>query len=1027
MNTIRICQSCGLPLPADAPAGLCPQCLLKSDAPTQTPGEAASTSAKAERPAPTPGQTFGDYRILRLLGLGGMGEVYEAEHVETGRRIALKVMSHGLASEADRKRFLREGRLAASVNHPNVVYIHGSEEIAGAPVIAMELVHGGTLKDWLKRGSPIPAAKAIEAVLQIIAGLDAAQTAGVLHRDIKPANCFVDADGSVKVGDFGLSVSTLARGESLLTATGSVLGTPAYASPEQLRGEELDATSDIYSVGATLYHLLTGRTPFRATDFVKLITEVLDKQPEAPNAVRQDVPAELSRIVMRCLAKDRRTRFQTYGQLREALLPFRATESVPASPARRFLAGLLDDLLAYGPSLLYIVYWSLDPLDSLIRERTPLAALLWLPFFLWYLLYYAIAEGRWGAGIGKTICGLRVIGPDRHAPGLLRAMLRTVVYMAPVTLPSFIVMALVPLAEMRAALARDDVAITDWLWLPLFLLLFVTMRRRNGYAAVHDLASGTRVIVRPRTELRPRSEETVLAEGGTVTPPKKLGPYELQTSLWKTAEEELILAFDPALRRRIWIHLRAENAGPVSAVRRDLNRPARLRWLNAGQWDNRVWNAYEASDGVPLLTLAQEPQSWRAVRFWLLDLAEEISTGLTDPPTAPCLALERIWIAANGRASILDFCCPGLPQAGAVTTPISLNGVEDMQRFLDLVANTALQRPSGGTARENGAALVPLHAQSFLSTLARHAFEQAEFIVGNLHSLISKPARITRAWRAASLTLAPAIILGFSLLLVGMISFERIRWERRWAALYPGKASLRTAAQVYTESIKQYRKGEITDKEVESNRIYLVNRFGPVLADDAFWRDQELTGVFTESERTQLRKAVREDTAPSPEVAQEAERSVTPRIREQERIERAGMGWIVIGGLVCGAAAFSLLEFMGWLFFGQSLILRLFGIAVVDRQGQSVTRLRLLWRWLIVWVPIGIIGALVAGFAAFALAARATLIFQLGPDSDRVIAILPWVLTTSAGAIWLGIMAYAISRPQQGLVDRLAGTKLVPN
>src|SRR5436190_14791247 len=278
MNTIRLCPGCGAPLTSDAPGGLCPQCLLQ----TQVIGEEELAALPAARAVPVPGETFGDYRILKLLGHGGMGEVYEAEHVTTARRVALKVMRHTLASEQDRKRFLREGRLAASVNHPNVVYIHGSEEIDGAPAIAMELVHGGTLKDRLKREGPLPVSEAVEAALQIIDGLEAAHAAGVLHRDIKPANCFVTADGSVKVGDFGLSVSTLARGESLITASGAVMGTPAYASPEQLRGEELDVTSDIYSVGATLYHLLTGKTPFNATDFVKLITEVLDKEPDAP-------------------------------------------------------------------------------------------------------------------------------------------------------------------------------------------------------------------------------------------------------------------------------------------------------------------------------------------------------------------------------------------------------------------------------------------------------------------------------------------------------------------------------------------------------------------------------------------------------------------------------------------------------------------------------------------------------------------------------------------------------------------------
>jgi len=215
MKTLILCPTCQQPLPADAPGRLCPACLLAS-----VPSGPSAPPGARPQSRPVAGSDFGPYQIVRLLGRGGMGMVFEAELRGSGRRVALKVMSHGLTSEADRKRFLREGRLAAAVNHPNVVYVHGSYEIEGMPVIAMELVAGGTLQDQLYQSGTLTAQAATEAGLQMIAGLEAAEAAGVLHRDIKPANCFVGADGMVKIGDFGLSVSTFARGESLLTNCG---------------------------------------------------------------------------------------------------------------------------------------------------------------------------------------------------------------------------------------------------------------------------------------------------------------------------------------------------------------------------------------------------------------------------------------------------------------------------------------------------------------------------------------------------------------------------------------------------------------------------------------------------------------------------------------------------------------------------------------------------------------------------------------------------------------------------------------
>jgi len=287
MATILSCKSCGVALPADAPEGLCPRCLVNAGLMTELAARNAATIAVAPsqrvpesvsastEPTVSPRQLFGGYRIERALGKGGMGAVFEAEELASGRRVALKVLGHALDSSEARARFLREGRLAATVNHPNSVYIFGTEEIDSTPVITMELVSGGTLQQRVKERGPLPIAEAVDAIVQVIAGLEAAAEKGVLHRDVKPSNCFIDADGTVKVGDFGLSISMLVKAEVTLTASGMFLGTPAYASPEQLRGDELDARSDIYAVGVTLYFLLTGKTPFHSENMVQLVATVL--------------------------------------------------------------------------------------------------------------------------------------------------------------------------------------------------------------------------------------------------------------------------------------------------------------------------------------------------------------------------------------------------------------------------------------------------------------------------------------------------------------------------------------------------------------------------------------------------------------------------------------------------------------------------------------------------------------------------------------------------------------------------------
>jgi len=428
MPPVTQCLECGADIPADA-QGLCPKCLLKLGLASQFGGASvADAGARAPVPPPRMPFDFGEYRVIRLLGRGGMGAVYEAEQRATGRRVALKVLGHTIDSPEMRKRFLREGRLAAAVNHPNSVYIYGTEEIDTTPVIAMELVAGGTLKDEVKRRGPLPVRDAVDAVLHVVAGLEAAQAGGVLHRDVKPANCFAAPDGTVKVGDFGLSVSTLAHADSQLTASGVMLGTPSFAPPEQLRGDELDARADIYSVGATLYYLLTAHAPHEGDNVVNVVASVLDKTPEPLTKYRPEIPPGLAQVVARSLAKKRDDRFANYAALRDALLPFSSQVPEPAPLGTRFVAGLIDEVLAAFPEIVVSAVLGVDEVaDHWLSERTGSSFGLWLAMTLVYIAYHAVPEGLWGAAPGKALCGLRVVGAGGAAPGIGRAAVRAVI------------------------------------------------------------------------------------------------------------------------------------------------------------------------------------------------------------------------------------------------------------------------------------------------------------------------------------------------------------------------------------------------------------------------------------------------------------------------------------------------------------------------------------------------------------------------------------------------------------------------
>jgi len=283
----------------------------------------------------TSGTKLGPYEIVVLLGAGGMGEVYRALDTRLGRDVAVKVLPEGLPKNPDRlRRFEQEARTIAALNHPNILGIHDIGTHDGAPFLVSELLEGQTLREKLEAG-PLPVRRAIEYALGIAQGLAAAHEKGIVHRDLKPENVFVTRDGRVKVLDFGLaklirpeeSHDTVATLASPATLPGMVLGTVGYMSPEQVRGESSDARSDIFSFGAVLYEMLTGKRAFKRDTSAETMTAVLREEPPELNETGWQGPLGLQRILTRCLEKGVERRFQSASDLAFAIESLGGTSS----------------------------------------------------------------------------------------------------------------------------------------------------------------------------------------------------------------------------------------------------------------------------------------------------------------------------------------------------------------------------------------------------------------------------------------------------------------------------------------------------------------------------------------------------------------------------------------------------------------------------------------------------------------------------------------------------------------------------
>lgn len=1000
------CMYCGHKLRDDTPRPLAGETGDEMRTQSFIPTASGSESEVPIAPEPAP-KTIGGYRLLRLLGAGGMGAVYEAEVPGSSHRVAVKLLSSRLASSPTSvERFKQEGRLASQLAHPRCVFVLAADADAGRPYIVMELMPGETLKDLVDKRGPLPPEEAITRILDVIDGLAEAHRVGMIHRDMKPSNCFLTADGRVKVGDFGLSKSLVGARNHHLTQSGAFLGTVLFASPEQIRGEPLDYSSDVYSVCATLYYLLCGQAPYQHESVTAVLAKAISEDAPPICEKRAEVPAGLGAVVMRGLERDRDRRWQSLDDLREALVNLLPSRQHPARPRALIGAYALDRIILgflTVPAEL-IRMWAMGITDGTVG----VFELRWLSITL-LLGYFAIGEGVFGATPGKWLLGLRVsrIG-QTGPPGLGRALVRTVVFHA-LLLSVFVFPE--GLVEWLGPTAGG--LLGGILMLTAAVAMSAQLRRRWGYRGVHDLATGCHVTQRPlparklRLPVKHPTPLQALLPPPADALPEAVGPYAVRGRVCvEPSGEQVWIGEDKALARTVLLWLKPNEAAPPLAAT-EVYRPTRLRKLGTGtlEWAGQSfgWTALVAPLGSPLAQAIdpKQPLPWADARFLLEQLVEELRAAEADGTVPDRLSLDQVWVEPNGRVQLLER---SLTDGAPVPTVTPLTLVRE-------VASLALEgRPRAVAGPVH--APVPPHTVPVLDRLFTDGgYKTLAYLQRDLADTHAHRPEVTPGIRAAHLSiqatvlsapLAALLVLTFGLapLLTRDAQNRAAQAEAALAALAdPEKREKLATRPELVEPLKHPRLIERLEDLRDRKQAEADARRAMLFAPQRFVLEQVETYAPPDPAReagypVQVREAViwagAADGTPRAQSASPWRTDFTPMML---------ILFVIAGGLVLAAAIWR---------GGLSMLVA--GITVVQADGRRATRRQCGLRAIVVWLPIT---ALLVGAA----------VLQVWAPQRIYLAAALWLLGVALLPIYVVIALRFPTRPPQ---DRVAGTYLVP-